>query len=164
MNNYSNMNNEAVDQSSSESYAPKKSYINKIMIAILSLVLSFAIWCLAEYQSDPIIAKKVVIEFKLTNGQTGEQLIPNINGKDMDKKSIILELYGKESILKDLHMITYPVDRYIKYRNGELVFENYNEYVAIPLNTDYDGDGQEDYEIHDKIVFKLVGNDTSSGK
>ena len=119
MKNQENLYNsqDSVNVNSQDEYAPQKRNTLRVGILIACLILSFAFWCFAHYQNDPMIQKDIVVNFILVNGESNEAITPQFH---------YFTFYGPQSILADKSVVNIEVDR--------KMFDEYNVYTTIPIS------------------------------
>lgn len=118
-------------------YKPKKFKAVDILIFVICLILAFAFWCYATYLDDPIIKKKVTVNFVVDGGNTNETLSP---------ASHTITVYGKRSLLNDLTSLTVKVNR-----------SDFKEYdVSTLVNIKYPNNISSDTK---QIKLKLINDD-----
>ena len=87
-------------------YVKKKERGNQFIIAIICILVSVLFWCYVNYLEDPIIIKKVTVEFILSeNGMYTDVILAKEN----------VEIYGEESVIGSISItnstIRIPVEK-----------------------------------------------------
>lgn len=96
-------------------YVKKKERGNQFIIAIICILVSVLFWCYVNYLEDPIIIKKVTVEFILSeNGMYTDVILAKKN----------VEIYGEESVIGSISItnntIPIPVEKG-KFKDSETI-------------------------------------------
>ena len=115
------------------------------LIFIACLLLSFVVWCCAQYVHDPIIQKDMVVNFVLINGETNEAITPQFH---------MFTFYGLKSELENKSVINIEVDRSL--------FTSYDTYTTIPISyTDKFHSHTTEIELRLIVTSKGTNDETS---
>lgn len=154
-----------------------RSSIGSIALFLLMIVVAFGIWCYAEYLEDPIVEKRLVVNFNLTNGEPNEKIyiVHEIASDDfaieaadqLGKKMLIVydtaSFYCLQSEVDDLMddigqiekdgvwMDHKSIDRSLFMEDGQI---QYNKEIVVPITYFYKlGEKTKVKEFSFKIVL-----------
>jgi len=145
---------DAANNSQDTQYVVKYT-IRSVLIFLLMLVCSFAIWCYAHYLKDPIVDQQFLVEFELKNANTNEYVSPIVITLRGLKSEI--ECIGEESFeIDNLRRIVIEVDK------NDFIRAN-STTISIPMPHSYQAYTEEECLYLQLLIMELP-NDQGTDK
>ena len=136
-NNDKNENLVSEEYSAKEESSKKPKVIN-VLIFIACILISFAIWCYANYKIDPIVERDLYVEFNLIGGAANEYITPVYH---------CIKFYGPESSFKNVN------DNTISFKVYRSAFNEYGQEITVKLK--YDNENYHTHTPEVKLTLKV---------